>query len=200
MTLEERYNTIVSSNTNILNRVLVYIESINKLLDIVSIEDMNIKACIKEMLKSIRVSNNKVYQLRKQRAKIREDLDDLERAFYSASKYEGIGEGKNTGGHPNNVELRQIKKTKLKEQLGDLLIQTQLLEKSLADNNELVRQFINLLPQKQYIAVLELTYIECMSNVAIASELNYSREFVNMARIRGLNGLCEIIQIYLKKY
>ena len=194
MRLEEQYEQIATTNTTLLSRVVVYINDYNNRSFIAA---GITKVHIRNLLKEIRNSNNQVHQLRKQRARIREDLEDLERAFYSSSTYEGTGEGKNTGGRPNNVELRQIRKSELKEQLGDLLIKTQLIEKSFVDNNKLIRQFIHLLPQKQYIAVLELTYIECMSNVAIASELNYSREFVDKARERGIKSLAEILKKYI---
>lgn len=197
MALKERYELAASSNIELLDKVIVYITSTNN----TSIENilLECKYNIKQVLKLISISNKRAITIRRERSKIREDLEDLERAYYQALAYQGIGEGKNTGGKVNNVEIRQIEKIKLKEKLGNLLLESQLLEKSLSDNNKLMKEFINLLPQYQYAQVLELTYFECMSNTAIACELGYSIEFVDKARARGLDGLCQIIKKHLNK-
>lgn len=195
MTLKEKYELAASSNKEILDKVLKYIINTNS----TSIENIinDIKYNIKLILKEISLNNKKALLIRKERAKVREDLEDLERAYCQASAYDGIAPGKNTGGKPNNVEIRQIEKSKLRERLGELLNESLLLEKSLSDNNQLMKEFINLLPQKQYSQVLEMTYFECMSNTAIACELGYSIEFVDKARQKGIEGLVKLIKLHL---
>lgn len=195
MTLKEKYELAASSNKELLSKVLEYIINTNS-TNIESIIN-DTKYNIKLILKEISLNNKKALLIRKERAKVRDDLDDLERAYCQASAYDGIAQGKNTGGKPNNVEIRQIEKANLRERLGELLNESQLLEKTLFDNNELMKSFINLLPQKQYSQVLEMTHFECMSNTTIACELGYSMEFVNTARIRGLEGLTQILKKYL---
>ena len=44
-----------------------------------------------------------------------------------------------------------------------------------------------------------MTYIHCMSNTEIAIELNYSRDFVDQARVRGLIDITKIVKNHLKK-
>lgn len=197
MTLREKYELAANNNKDLLDKVLVYITSTNN----TSIESiiLELKYNIKQVLKLISINNKKAINIRRERSKVREDLEDLETAYCKASAYDGIAPGKNTGGKVNNVEIRQIEKIKLKEKLGNLLLESQLLEKSLSDNNKLMKSFINLLPQVQYAQVLELTYFECMSNTQIACELGYSMEFVDKARARGLDGLCQIIKKHLNK-
>ena len=197
MTLKERYELAASSNIELLDKVIVYITSTNN----TSIESilLECKYNIKHVLKHISNSNKEAILIRKERQKVREDLDDLERAYCQAASCEGVGEGKNTGGKVNNVEIRQIDKAKLRERLGELLIESQLLEKSLSDNNELMKSFINLLPQTQYAQVLELTYFECMTSTQIACELGYSIEYIDIARLRGIEGLAQILKFYIKQ-
>ena len=196
MTLREKYELAASFNTELLDKAIVYITSTNN----TSIESilLECKYNIKQVLKHISNSNKEAILIRKERQKVREDLDDLERAYCKAASCEGVGEGKNTGGKLNNVEIRQIEKANLRERLGELLNESQLLEKTLFDNNELMKSFINLLPQKQYAQVLELTYFECMSNTQIACELGYSIEFVDKARQKGIEGLAQILKLYIK--
>lgn len=196
MTLKEKYEFAANSNKEILDKVLKYIINTNS----TSIENIinDIKYNIKLILKEISLNNKKALLIRKERAKVRDDLDDLERAYCQASAYDGIAEGKNTGGKPNNVEIRQIEKANLRERLGELLNESQLLEKTLFDNNELMKSFINLLPQKQYAQILELTYFECMSNTQIACELGYTSEYIDIARMRSLEGLTQILKNHLK--
>ena len=196
MTLKEKYNSISIINKELIDRVIVYITSTNN----TSIESilLECKYNIKQVLKHISNSNKEAILIRRERKKVREDLDDLERAYCKAASCEGVGEGKNTGGKVNNVEIRQIDKAKLRERLGELLIESQLLEKSLSDNNELMKSFINLLPQIQYAQVLELTYFECMTSTQIACELGYSIEYIDIARLRAIEGLSQIIKNHLK--
>ncbi len=193
--LENQYQDIAKNNTSILDKLIVYIcSTYNITRDI--LRD-NAKLYVKKILNSIRFNNSKVVKLRIERKKVRDDLTDLEKSYCGGGSCDAVGQGKNTGGKPNNVENRQIKKIKLKEELGRLLNETLLLEKSLKSNNELILQVLQLIPRKQYIQVLEMTYLDCMSNTNIAIELCYSIKFVDTARIRGVEDLIKIVQYAL---
>ena len=117
----------------------------------------------------------------------------IENTFVGGDSYDNSVIGKNTGLHKNNVELRHLKILELKEKLGDLLIESQLLEQSLYDNNKLILDFIQLIPSENNRLVMEMTYIDCMTNVEIASTLNYSLGVIDMARSRSINTLIDII-------
>ena len=192
MTLQEQYKIIASNNILLINNIVVYICSTFN----ISIEEYisNIKYYTKRILFEIKNNNNKAAELRLERRKVRDDLEDLERANCKSPNMNPVGEGKNTGGKPNNEEIRQIQKLELKEKLGALLLESQLLEKSLEGNNELIRKLINLIPKTQFIQVLILTYLHCMSNTEIAIELNYGIEYVDQARHRGLIDMVKIIK------
>ncbi len=195
--LQKQYQEIAdnSVNSNILNKLIIYICSTYS----VSREVLrdNTKLYVKRILDNIRVNNNRVAKLRLKRKKVRDDLIDLEKSYCGSGSCDAIGQGKNTGGKPNNVELRQIKKLELKEELGQLLNETLLLEKSLEENNKLVLQSIHLIPHKQYIHVLEMTYLDCMSNTSIAIELFYTIKFVDAARRAGLDDLVQLVKYSL---
>lgn len=196
MTLQEQYKTIVTNNIVLINNIVIYIcNTFN-----ISIEEYinNIKYYTKNILYEIKNNNNKAVSLRLERRKVRDDLEDLEKAYCKSPNLAPVGEGKNTGGKLNNEELRQIQKIELKEKLKELLLESQLLEKSLEGNNELIRQLINLIPRTQYREVLILTYIHCMSNSEIAMELCYSCDSINKARHRGLEDIVEIMKFFTK--
>ncbi len=195
--LQKQYQDIANNsyNRSILNKLIVYIcSTYNTTREV--IRD-NTKLHIKKILNGIRFNNNKVVKLRIERQKVRDDLIDLEKSYCGGGSCDVVGKGKNTGGKPNNVENRQIKKLQLKEELGRLLNETLLLEKSLKENNELVLQVLQLIPHKQYIQVLEMTYLDCMSNTAIAVELFYTIQFVDSARRIGLDDLVQIVKCVL---
>lgn len=196
MTLQEQYQLAAQNNTVLLSRIVFYICStfnINK-----ETYMSNIKYYTKKILYEIKNNNNKAVELRLERKKVREDLEDLERAYCREPSMDFVGRGRDTGGHANGEELRQIEKAVLREKLGELLVESQLLEKSLESNNELIKSLINIIPRTQYIQVLEMTYIHCMSNTEIAIELNYSRDFVDKARIRGLTDITKILKEIIK--
>lgn len=192
MTLQEQYKIIASNNILLINKIVVYICSTFN----ITVEEYidNIKYYTKGILFEIKNNNNKAAELRLERRKVRDDLEDLERAYCKSPNLNPVGEGKNTGGKPNNEEIRQIQKLELKEKLGALLLESQLLEKTLEGNNELIRKLINLIPRTQYRGILIFTYLHCMSNSEIAMKLCYTIENVNMARIRGLDDIVKIIK------
>lgn len=196
LAIDKQYKLIVSNNSNILENILKYIECEFNISD--SILYNNCKYYIRKTLESIKANNNKAVRLRIERRKIREDLEDLEQAFVKVQSTDVIGEGKNTGGRPNREEERQIKKISLREQLRALVVESQLVEKALKDCNELIASFIALIPRSQYVAILMMTYINCMSNTEISYELSCGTEFINIARIRGIVDLTEILKLKLE--
>lgn len=197
MTLQEQYQLAADNNTKLLDSIIVYICSTFSIVK--EVYYSNIKYYTKKILFEIKNNNNKAVELRLERKKVREDLEDLEKAYCREPSMDFVGRGRDTGGHPNDVELRQIEKASLREKLGQLLVESQLLEKSLEGNNELIKSLIRLIPQTQYIQVLEMTYIHCMSECLIAGELCYTTEWVRQARFRGLDSIIKIIKNYLRK-
>lgn len=198
MNLNSKYNIITSNtnNINILNNIIIYI---SKLFSINKEELYNkSKYYIKELLYEVKKNNNEAVILRKQRQRKQDDIKYFESSLVSSQGSDGVNVGKNTGGHKNMYELKLYEIAELKDELEKLVMESLLLEKTLEANNKLIRDFINLIPQRQYIAVLEYTYFEGLKGTEIANELNYSCEYIKQARIRSIAILSELIKKSLK--
>lgn len=193
MTIKEQYKVTAKGHKELLDKVIQYACLSLKITKEQFLSE-NLKMYVKQLLKSIKTNNLKAVNLRLERAKVREDLDDIERAFCASPGAEIVPQGKNTGGKSNNVETRQLEKLNLKEKLKDLVLDCLLLEKSLESNNKLIESFIELIPRKNYISVLKMTYIDCMSNTKIAYELGYTSDFVDQARKRGIIDLVQLLR------
>jgi hypothetical protein len=192
---QEKYKVIARANKELLDKVVNYICATFK----ISVNELqcSLKQYVKNILKEIKYSNCKAVQLRRERKKVREDLDDLERAYCGGENLDANEQGRNTGGRVNTVEIRQIQKIQLREKLSNLLTESLLLEKSLEDNNRLIQKLFKLIPQPQYVSIMEMTYFENMSNTEIAIELSYGIEYVDQARHRGLSDIVKIIKEYV---
>jgi len=186
------YSKIANDNITLITSIREYIY---KLFSITQEEfNTSTKKYIKELLYSIKKNNLKVKYIRLKREKLREDIRDLEASFVVGDSYDKEFTGKNNGLQPNTTEIKYLKRAKMKEELGKLVIETLELEKSLEDNNTLVQNFIELIENEEYKTILKMTYIDCMPNVEIASELFYSVNTVDNARWRGIRELNKIIR------
>ncbi len=193
MTIKEQYAAIANNHRELLEKVITYACDSLKITREEFLGE-NLKANVKQLLKTLKINNHKAVDLRLERKRVREDLDDIERAFCGSPGGDMVPQGKNTGGKPNKAEEREIERLTLKELLGKLVIENMLLEKSLEEHNKLIVDFINLIPRKNYNQVLKMTYIDCMSNTNIACEMYYTTEFVNKARLRGIIDLVQIMK------
>lgn len=180
------------NQTEILTKVKEYIIKNNNITE--EVYSNNIKEYLKVTLKNLRSSNNQLFILRLKRKQLREDIEDLECSMVGGENLNPSEEGKNTGGKKNPPDFKNIQKLKLREELGQLLNESLLLEKSLKSNNELMLDFIKLLPNKNQQIILELTYIDGLSNSSIANQLFYSLNYVDIARNRGLKKLTSILE------
>lgn len=195
--LEEKYKIIHKNNNELIIEAIKYMMNLFK----ISEEQLLLKAkyYVKELLYEVRKNNNEVTVLRRQCRNKEQDLIALEHSYVKGKNYDLVTPGKNNGFKPNNEELRLLNIEELKEEIRNTIADILLIEKSLEEKNKLIRSFINLIPQKQYIAVLEFTYFNCITNKEIAIELNYSSEYVRQAKIRSFALLSELIKCQLKK-
>lgn len=159
---------------------------------------LDIRKYLKQVFKNLRSSNNEVVKLRIKRIKLRQDIDDIECSMVGGELREPSEEGKNTGGKKNPPDFKMIQKLQLKEELGQLVNETLLLEKSLNDNNQMMLDFIHMLKNKNMQIILELTYIDGMTNGKIANQMMYSTEYVDIFRSRALKKLSEILDLFEK--
>lgn len=196
MTLDEKYEAIVKSKKALLSDVVSYISKVYS----VSKNDIleKPKFYIKNILEKIKINNQKACELRRERKKIRDDLDDLERSFCKTATGE-IGSGKNDGGKENRVEGRMIEKSKLREQLRILYMESRLLEVSIKDCNKLLASFIDLVPQLHYKTILKETYIYGYKDFEIAIEHSYVNDYIRIARFKGINCLKDILLKFFEK-
>lgn len=192
-TMEKRYSRAVKNNPKLIQRVIDYLTlSFN-----ITIDDLkaNTYRYVKDMLEKLKTSNKKLLMIRENRKTIEEDLQSLERAYVVADCLEP--REVSTTNHENNVEKRQLLKIELREQIFNSIVESNLMEKSLNDNNKLIIEFIGIMPRLTSIEVLEMAYIKGMSNSQIANTLFYSDEYVKKARLRGVEDLSGIIKLYL---
>ena len=195
---EKDISKIINNNTILLDNIIKYI-----LINIkCNIEDIsnNTQEYIIKLFQHIRAIKYKEVEIRNDRKKIIEDLDDLKRAYVGTDPLSSISEtGKNTGGKINNVELRQIKMLELKEALQDKLNESLLLEKSLTECTKIVKDFIELVPNPQHQIILTRMYLKCESMTTISEDYYYSNGTVQVYRKRGTRFLTELLNQYINK-
>ncbi len=179
-------------NQEIINNTINYIL---KIFNINKLElNNNTRHYIRLLLKQVRDNNNQVKLLRIKRSRLRDDIADIEASMVGSQSFDGVQAGRNNGLIPNTTEIKYLHKLELKEELSKLAIETQLLEKSLEDNNTLIKNFINLLPSSCQRTIMVMSYIECLSNAEIASTLFYSIGGVNKERWRAAAGLENLLK------
>lgn len=195
---EKDISKIINNNTILLDNIIKYI-----LVNIkCNLEDINnnTQEYIIKLFQHIRAIKYKEVEIRNERKKIIEDLDDLKRAYVGTDPLSSISEtGKNTGGKINNVELRQIKMLELKEALQDKLNESLLLEKSLTESTKIVKDFIELVPNPQHQIILTRMYLKCESMTTISEDYYYSNGTVQVYRKRGTRFLTELLNQYINK-
>ena len=195
---EKDISKIINNNTILLDNIIKYI-----LVNIkCNIEDIsnNTQEYIIKLFQHIRAIKYKEVEIRNERKKIIEDLDDLKRAYVGTDPLSSISEtGKNTGGKINNVELRQIKMLELKEALQDKLNESLLLEKSLTESTKIVKDFIELVPNPQHQIILTRMYLKCESMTTISEDYYYSNGTVQVYRKRGTRFFTELLNQYINK-
>lgn len=189
--------TIKNTKESLLNEVITYIcNTFNvELQEVIQ----NTRFYTKELLRSVRSNNYQLAYLRRKRRELNEDIRDLESTYVSGDSYDNPVLGKNTGARPNNVEIKHLKVLELKEKLRNMVIESELLDQSLAEHNKLISRFIELLSTDGCIIIMKMTYVDCLPNTEIANTLMFSVNNIDIARSRGLTRLSNILKEYLKK-
>ena len=182
--------------SKILDNIIIYITNTFKC----SIEDIinNTQEYIVKLLKNIRLLKYREIDIRRERKKIVDDIEDLKRAYVSGDNLSINEEGKNTGGKENKEYLRQIKMLSLKESLQDKINESMLLEKSLNEHTLMFRELFELIPNPQHQVVIVRMYLGCESATQIAGDYYYSPGTVNVYRKRGTKFLVNLIHEYLE--
>lgn len=189
--------TIKNTKESLLNEVITYIcNTFNvELQEVIQ----NTRFYTKELLRSVRSNNYQLAYMRRKRRELNEDIRDLEATYVSGDSYDNPVLGKNTGARPNNVEIKHLKVLELKGKLRNMVIESNLLEQSLEEHNNLISRFIELLSTDGCIIIMKMTYIDCLPNTEIANTLMFSVNNIDIARSRGLTRLSNILKEYLKK-
>ena len=166
--------------------------SITKLLD-------NTREYIKYLLKLVRVNNNKLAYLKKQRDDLLLDLQILESTTVKGDSYSDSVCSFNNGMRVNTTELLGLKRAEIREKLQENVIDRNLLLQSLEKNNEVICNFIGLLKNENAQIVMQMTYIDCLSNSQIANTLLYSIVAIDKIRLRSINELQYVLTDYVKQ-
>ena len=154
---------------------------------------LDIRKYLKETLINLKYSNSELIKLRIKRVKLRQDIEDLECSMVGGESFNMSEEGKNTGGKKNPPDFKMIQKLQLKEELGQLVNESLLLEKSLNDNNQMMLDFIHMLKNKSHQTVLELTYIECVASATIANQMFYTMDYLKIMKNRAVKKLAALL-------
>ena len=157
-----------------------------------NIENINISS-IKEYIKNtLKIFNNKNYDIiniRKRREEINQDIQDIYTSFVSGDSYDFSESGKNTGMKSNPNELKHLKIAQLKEELKELTNQTFLIEESLKYNRELIKNIFDYYLDPEKATIMKLFYINCFTNSKIASEQLYSIDAVKKNKRKSIDVL-----------
>lgn len=187
---EEKLNNIYSDNKKLIQEIILYVTKTYNISNTILVSNRNYT---KALLREVKSNNLKLKALRIKRKALEDDLHSYEAAFVLGDNYDAVGGGHNNGLIPNTVEKRMLKKKELKEKLQKIILEICELTISLEANNDRIKRFIDLIPRDSIKTIMNLSYIECLTNIEIATELNYSIDTVNNSIWRGINELTDIL-------
>lgn len=187
---EEKLNNIYSDNKKLIQEIILYVLKTYNISNNLLVTNRNYT---KALLREVKSNNLKLKALRIKRKALEDDLHSYEAAFVLGDNYDAVGAGHNNGLIPNTAEIRMLKKRDLREKLQKIILEICELTISLEANNDRVKRFIDLIPRDSIKTIMNLSYIECLTNIEIATELNYSIDTVNNSIWRGINELTDIL-------
>ncbi len=187
---EDKLNNIYSNNKKLIQEIILYVTKTYNISNNILVSNRNYT---KALLREVKSNNLKLKALRIKRKALEDDLHSYEAAFVLGDNYDAVGGGHNNGLIPNTVEKRMLKKRDLKEKLQKIILEICELTISLEANNDRIKRFIDLIPRDSIKTIMNLSYIECLTNIEIATELNYSIDTVNNSIWRGINELTDIL-------
>ncbi len=187
---EEKLNNIYIDNKKLIQEIILYVLRTYNISNNLLVSNRNYT---KALLREVKSNNLKLKALRIKRKALEDDLHSYEAAFVLGDNYDAVGGGHNNGLIPNTVEKRMLKKKELREKLQKIILEICELTISLEANNDRIKRFIDLIPRDSIKTIMNLSYIECLTNIEIATELNYSIDTVNNSIWRGINELTDIL-------
>jgi len=187
---EEKLNNIYIDNKKLIQEIILYVTKTYNISNNLLVTNRNYT---KALLREVKSNNLKLKALRIKRKALEDDLHSYEAAFVLGDNYDAVGGGHNNGLIPNTVEKRMLKKKELREKLQKIILEICELTISLEANNDRIKRFIDLIPRDSIKTIMNLSYIECLTNIEIATELNYSIDTVNNSIWRGINELTDIL-------
>ena len=187
---EDKLNNIYSDNKKLIQEIILYVTKTYNISNTILVSNRNYT---KALLREVKSNNLKLKALRIKRKALEDDLHSYEAAFVLGDNYDAVGGGHNNGLIPNTVEKRMLKKKELREKLQKIILEICELTISLEANNDRIKRFIDLIPRDSIKTIMNLSYIECLTNIEIATELNYSIDTVNNSIWRGINELTDIL-------
>ena len=187
---EEKLNNIYIDNKKLIQEIILYVTKTYNISNTILVSNRNYT---KALLREVKSNNLKLKALRIKRKALEDDLHSYEAAFVLGDNYDAVGGGHNNGLIPNTSEIRMLKKRELREKLQKIILEICELTISLEANNDRIKRFIDLIPRDSIKTIMNLSYIECLTNIEISTELNYSIDTVNNSIWRGINELTDIL-------
>lgn len=192
------YLEIVKVNEALIKKIINYMKLIRD-VDLVYIGN-NTNFMLKELLCYMRKEKLDIAQMRKHRDQLQEDLFYLERnGGVSSQSFDGVSGGHDNGQRKNGVETMLLQIQQMRKDITESTVEILLVEKTKSEKQQLVRDFLYILPQVQYARVVEATYFDLMSDDEIAAELYYEYESIRKFRKRAINYLSQIIRTYIER-
>ena len=192
------------SYQELLSKFISFIESTNniKILDIYNNYNNSTNKVLDNYIRNtLKVVNTKCYEvvcIRKRRAELNQDIQDIYTSFVSGDGYSPNEQGKNTGLKNDSTMLKHIKIKELKTELEKLTNQTFLIEASLEEHKQFIRCVLDQLLSEESAKIMKLFYLECISNRDIANELLYSMDAVKKGKQRAIKKISDEIFKFLK--
>lgn len=126
--------------------------------------DQDRKIWTKNILCEVQRNNDKLRRMKKEKEEKAWDLHFLENSTVSGVSY-GNESGHNTGGKPNNQELKLIRICDLSQEIASVINEIIGMEKSLKDNNQLIEDWIwDAISNKEHASIMIDKWIDHKSN------------------------------------
>lgn len=190
---------IIADNNKVI--ILKFIELLCKWFNLTEekIKEMpkeHLKFHIRNALTRVKVDEYKLSQLLEEIEEKSKLIEEFEKAYVSSNSYDGIGEGKNTGGSNTPPDIRQIKKIQMKEEQADRIIAFDEAQKRIKEKHEILKQFIELMPQAHYVVIMKLLYFEHTTMRDISKKVHYEPNSIKQINRRAMIDLANLVKSY----
>lgn len=155
---------------------------------------------IKAVLRQYQAANRPSVSSRIKRNRLVQDITELNLACgVSGQSYDGVVPGKSNGMKANNVEIKLTKLLELRETLKKEIANSKIIEECQERKNQMLLEFLNILPNQTHRDIVECTYILCMSIEDISNQKIYGYNTIKTYNNRAINTLAKMVAVVKEK-